>query len=465
MTARILVVDDVTPNARLLETRLATEYYEVKAISSGRDALAIAHDWQPDVILLDVLMPEMDGYEVCRLLKRGRSTSHIPVIMITGLQNSAERWRGLGCGADDFLSKPVEYELLLARLRGIIRFKRLLDEWRARDDTAMALGFRVDRVEDTTATLARVLIVDNLASRSARMRDVLIEDSMTVKQVFQENQASEVIEVEGFDLILISLSLLDGDPLRLVAKLRANAATQDTPLLLLAEPEQRDVLISALDLGANDCLMLPLDENELLLRATNHIRRKRYHDRMRKDVGSALHLAAIDPLTQLYNRRYLGSYLDRLCSDPLGSEFAMLVIDVDRFKSINDRFGHSVGDTVLRGVADTLRGNLRQSDLIARFGGEEFIVIIGALSDEKLAMAIAEKLRGAIEDLRIDHDADVSVTASIGVTIAHGSVAAVAVVDQADAALYEAKRGGRNRVALHGQMPDSTASLQGDTRT
>jgi two-component system cell cycle response regulator len=443
----------------MLETRLATEYYEVKAISVGCDALAIAHDWQPDVILLDIMMPGMDGYEICRMLKSGRSTAHIPVILITGLQNSPDRWRGLSSGADDFMSKPIEYGVLLARLRGIIRFKRLMDQWRARDDTAAALGFRADRPDDHSIAQARVLVIDNLASRAARINDILTAEGLIVTHVEAERDAAETVDDDGFDLILISLSLLDSDPLRLVARLRASKLTQDTPLLLLAEPEERDVLISALDLGATDCLMLPLDENELLLRATNHIRRKRHHDRLRIDVGSALHMAVIDPLTQLYNRRYVRSYLDRLCNDPVGGGFALLMLDVDRFKAINDQFGHTVGDHVLQGVAATLRTHLRQSDLLARFGGEEFIVIIGALSDPDVAMTVAEKLRTAIEAMVVAPG--VKVTASIGVAIATAPAVAASLIDQADAALYHAKRAGRNQVTLHGPLLDPAASAQG----
>jgi two-component system cell cycle response regulator len=265
-----------------------------------------------------------------------------------------------------------------------------------------------------------------------------------------ERQQADSVDDDGYDLILISLSLLDSDPLRLVARLRASTATQDTPVLLLAEPDDRDTLIGALDLGATDCLMLPLDENELRLRATNHIRRKRHHDRLRIDVGSALHMAVIDPLTQLYNRRYVHSYLDRLCSDPLGGRFALLMLDVDRFKAINDRFGHTMGDNVLQGVAQTLRSHLRQSDLLARFGGEEFLVILTALDDPAIAMTVAEKLRSAIETMNIAPG--VMVTASIGVAITQSPAAAAELIDQADAALYDAKRAGRNQVILHGPV-------------
>ena len=149
MTARILIVDDVPANTRLLEAKLPAEYYQVSSAKNGFDALTIAHrDWQPDLILLDVMMPGMDGFECCQRLKDDPATLHIPVVMVTALGEPGERLRGLEAGADDFLTKPVEYETLMARVKSLVRLKRLLDEWRARGETARALGLAADRAAD-----------------------------------------------------------------------------------------------------------------------------------------------------------------------------------------------------------------------------------------------------------------------------------------------------------------------------
>ena len=145
MTARILIVDDMPANTRLLGAKLAAEYYQVSSARDGFEALSIARDWQPDLILLDVMMPGMDGYECCRQLKDDPVTLHIPVVMVTALGEPGERLRGLEAGADDFLTKPVDYDTLMARVRSLVRLKRLLDEWRARGDTARALGLGTDR--------------------------------------------------------------------------------------------------------------------------------------------------------------------------------------------------------------------------------------------------------------------------------------------------------------------------------
>jgi two-component system, cell cycle response regulator len=462
LTARILVVDDVPANVRLLEVRLAAEYYEVKSIRDGRDVVAFADDWQPDVILLDVMMPGLDGYEVCRSLKAKQTTSHIPVIMVTALKEPADRLQGLACGADEFLTKPVEHEILLARLRGIIRLKRLLDEWRARGDTALALGLTANGLHEAVSEPGRALIVDDLMIRAQRLREVLSRDGIATVLAEDESAALEATEVSPYDLIVISLSPMVGDPLRLVAKLRAANMTRDTPLLLVAEPGQRSLVIGGLDLGANDCLMLPLDESEFLLRARNHIRRKHYQDRLRTDVGTALQLAVIDPLTGLYNRRYLIGHLDGLYADTMKPGFAALMIDVDHFKDINDRHGHRIGDCVLQGVSAILRVNLREVDLVARYGGEEFVVIVAA-SDEISAVNVAERLRIAIEQALIEPE--VRVTVSIGVAASAAAFSALSLIEQADSALYEAKRSGRNKVTLRAPLLDHDETLRAPART
>lgn len=127
MTARVLVVDDSLPNRKLLEARLQDEYFEVLGATSGAEAITLAQRWSPDIILLDVLMPVMDGFEACRRLKAQPATAHIPVVMVTSLNDQTERVRGLDAGADDFLVKPVDQATLFARLRALLRVKQVLD--------------------------------------------------------------------------------------------------------------------------------------------------------------------------------------------------------------------------------------------------------------------------------------------------------------------------------------------------
>lgn len=450
MTARILIVDDVPANTRLLEAKLSAEYYQVASARNGFDALTMARDWQPDLVLLDVMMPGMDGFECCRRLKDDPVTLHIPVVMVTALGEPSERLRGLESGADDFLTKPVEYETLMARVRNLVRLKRMLDEWRARGDTARALGLTGDRVTVPSVVGARALVVDDWDFGAQSIQDALALEGIIPGRARSEAEAITLSTAIPFDLIVLSLTLAEEDPLKLASALRAADATRDVPMLLIAEPEERDRLLRGFDLGANDWLLLPVDENELRARARNQIRRKFYQDRLRADLGTALELALTDPLTGLYNQRYLMRHLRGLREGPQSRELAVLMIDVDHFKTVNDDYGHAVGDQALRLIADTLRGNTRVFDSIARYGGEEFVVAMPSTGCEDASVA-AERLRAAVEALAFEPAPGRRCKLTVSVGIACTDDAAVtpeALLHAADLALYEAKRGGRNRVGI-----------------
>jgi len=450
MTARILIVDDVPANTRLLEAKLAAEYYQVASAKDGFEALRMAHEWQPDLVLLDVMMPGMDGFECCRKLKEDVTTLHIPVVMITALGEPAERLHGLESGADDFLTKPVEYETLMARVRSLVRLKRLLDEWRARGETARAMGLTSESVALPAVAGARALVVDDWDLGAQAMQEALSRDGVVAGRARSGAEALALSSAIPFDLIVLSLSLIEEDPLKLASSLRAADATHEIPLLLIAEPEERDSILRGFDLGANDWLVLPLDENELRARARNQIRRKFYQDRLRTDFGTALEMALIDPLTGMYNQRYLMRHLRGLLEGGQNRELAVLMVDVDHFKAVNDDYGHAAGDKALRAIADTLRGNTRAFDSLARYGGEEFVVVMpGTAIDD--ALQAAERLREAVAATPFAYEPGRSVrlTVSIGAACCplHANTPE-ALLRAADVALYAAKRAGRNRVEV-----------------
>jgi two-component system cell cycle response regulator len=445
MTARVLVVDDIAANLRLLEAKLLAEYYEVALASSGPEALTTVQRWMPDVVLLDVMMPGMDGYEVCRRLKAQPSTAHIPVVMITALTDPVERVRGLEAGADDFLSKPVDDATLFARLRALLRMKQVLDAWRLRAETARDLGFEPPPGPSPSVAGARVLIVNEDAAESETLTTVLRADGLEIQPCAEPGEAWDLLLDGAHDVMLLSLSLDGGDALRLASRLRAHAATRDLPVVLVADPAQKGLVLRGFDLGANDHVLRPVDPNELRARVRNQIRRKRYQERLRADLDRSLEMAVTDPLTGLRNRRYVRRHLEGVLRN---SGAAVLLIDVDRFKSVNDTYGHAAGDVVLREVAERVRGHLRAADVVARYGGEEFLVVMsGALAED--AYVVAERLRGAIAAVPVLADGhQLSVTASVGVAAGDIGVQSDDVVSAADAALYRAKNSGRNRVEI-----------------
>jgi two-component system cell cycle response regulator len=451
MTARILIVDDMPANTRLLEAKLAAEYYQVNSARDGFEALGVARVWQPDLILLDIMMPGMDGYECCRQLKEDAVTLHIPVVMVTALGEPGERLRGLEAGADDFLTKPVDYDTLVARVRSLVRLKRLLDEWRARGDTARALGLSTDQVLIPSIAGARALVIDDWDQSAQSILTALAEDGVISACARGGTEAIGMTIAVNFDLVVINLSLADEDPLKLVSILRASDLTHETPMLLVGNLGEKDHLLRGFELGANDWLVQPIDPHELRARARNQVRRKFYQDRLRSDLGTALEMALTDPLTGLYNQRYLRRHLSGLMESGQARQLAILMVDVDHFKSVNDQYGHASGDRALRLIADSLRVNTRVFDSVARYGGEEFVVVMPGTGPVEAAAA-AERLRFAVEEIEFNGTAGVRLplTISIGVAcstpIAEGSPEAL--LHAADTALYDAKRNGRNRVEM-----------------
>jgi len=450
MSGRVLVVDDVEANVKLLEAKLSSEYFEVLTAYHGRAALEVADAELPDVILLDVMMPRMDGFEACRLLKANPRTADIPVVMVTALSDVASRLRGLESGADDFLTKPVNDIALFARVRSLVRLKRMMEELRVREGICRQLGGRDTPVSEDLGP-ARILIVDDDEFAFARMSETLSRIA-TITRGLNYAEAWALLAPDT-DLVIASLSIPGSDALRFVSQCRANEAFRQLPLLLIAEDRDLRRPALGLDLGANDYVTRPVDRNELLARTATQVRRKRLQDRLQESYQRCIALALTDPLTGLYDRAYLDRHLDELMRrvHKDGISAAILMFDIDHFKQVNDTHGHDAGDDVLRELALRTTNSVRSVDLVARQGGEEFVVVMPE-TDLNIAAAVAERLRAAVamEPFTVRATGQkLTVTISIGVTSAAvGEDDRDRMLKRADLALYTAKNHGRNRVEV-----------------
>jgi two-component system cell cycle response regulator len=447
MPARILIVDDHFQNIKFLEARLAAEYYQVISASCGADAIDFARRNLCDMILLDVMMPGLDGFETCRRLKADPLTAHIPVVMVTALDQPVDRLRGLEAGADDFLTKPVDDLALIARLRSLTRLKLSFDELYAR---AKEAGFsRLFAHSAPTGAGARLLLVEDVASLARHVSEALSDD-FEIRHV-ADAQLALFEGVEGnYDLALINLGLKNADALRLCAQFRALERTRDLPLMVLAEADARARILRALDLGVNDFVQRPFHIHELKARIATHLRRKAMLDHLRDNLRASIEWALIDPLTGLHNRRALERKLDELLAR--GTQLSLMILDLDHFKRVNDSHGHDAGDDVLRIVAQRLRAALRGDDLLCRLGGEEFAVLMPG-TDLATAALVAERARAAIAGEPVllgDTGLRLAITVSAGLAEAGAGMAPRDLYRLADAALYCSKELGRDRVTAHG---------------
>lgn len=451
MTARVLIVDDIPTNVKLLEARLTAEYFSVVTASSGAQAIEICQREDVDIVLLDVMMPEMDGFECCQILKRDPRTAHIPVVMITALDQPSDRVRGLESGADDFLTKPVDDIQLMARVKSLVRLKVLTDELRARTRTSHQIA-----LEDASASVSgietgngRILVIDTDQARGERIKAYL-RDQHTVGVL--TNPADAVFEMSGggHELALVSMALEGFDPLRICSQLRTVDQTRTLPIILVAEERDRPQIVRALDLGVNDFIMRPIERHELAARVKTQIRRQRYTVELRESLNSTMAMAVIDELTGLYNRRYFERHLSLILDKSRAQErdVAVMLLDIDYFKAVNDTYGHDVGDVVLKEFALRLQRNIRGVDLACRFGGEEFVVVMPD-TDTRQASHVAERVRMAMaeEGFNAGLNAPLAITVSVGLALNEDdSDTPESLTKRADIALYRAKRSGRNRV-------------------
>ncbi len=454
MTARVLVVDDIEVNVKLLEARLTAEYFLVLTASSGPQALEICASEQVDIVLLDVMMPGMDGFEVCRALKENPATQHIPVVMVTALDQPSDRVKGLEAGADDFLTKPPDDMQLLARVRSLVRLKSLTDELRERARTGQQIAEEdAERaINQISIENGRVLLIDDDAHNARRIVNYLTPVHLVDVLNDPASVAMRIADA-GYEVVLVSMNLKDFDALRVCSQLRTLEQTRNLPIILMAEESDRPRVVRGLDLGVNDFILYPLEKNELAARVRTQLRRYRYARELRESVNHTLAMAVIDGLTGLYNRRYFDRHMSLMLdkAQEQGRDLSVMMLDIDFFKPVNDNFGHGVGDLVLKEFASRLQRSIRGIDLACRYGGEEFVVLMPD-TDQRRAGNIAERIRSAIGEVpfTMENGLEVEITVSIGLALnERADDTPDSVLRRADRALYRAKETGRDRVVFN----------------
>lgn len=485
MTARVLLVDANTASRIVITVKLSAACHAVTQTATGAEALAAARTGPPDIILAELTLPDMTGLDLCRRLRDDPATRHIPLLFLTASPDAALRCAALRAGADGLVSKPVGEAVLLALIRSHLRDRShaMTDglPGAARsvlglaEDAAPFAAQRPRRGERQGLAPAVALVGPDAATAEgwrARLSPHLDEPAAVLSRVEALARTGD----SAPDLYLVAANLeVEGDGLRLLSELRARPASRNAAVVVALAGANDLLGAMALDLGAADLVHCDFPPEETALRLRQHLARKRAADRLRAGVREGLSMAMTDPLTGLHNRRYALAELERMVtgrrrpSDPAdGGPLAVMMIDLDRFKAVNDRHGHAVGDRVLAEVARRLRRSVRPGDLAARIGGEEFLVAGHALTADE-AQDLAERVRRTIGELPVPiaDGAEVTVTASVGLAL-HGAwetdVSArtapqtvARLLDAADRALLRAKAVGRDRVEVTGRPQTGAA--------
>ncbi len=454
--SRILVVDDDPMNVKLVEGILKKEGYESLKAFGGAEAMEKVRHHRPDLVLLDVMMPGIDGYQVTRQLKADPATAGIPVIMITALNGTEDKVRGLECGADEFLTKPVNASELLARAKSMLRLKQYQDQLmlRTHSETAFGEGHGPLATSSGQNRCQHVLLVEDNDKDLRLLSGQIEEQDFDVSVAHDGEAALQRVLAGGIDLVLLDIFLPGMDGFEVCQRLKESSETRDIQVALITCLQDLEGKIKGMELGADDYLVKPVDGRELSARVKALLAKKSYLDRLHAHYEHALSSAISDGLTGLYNQTYFKKYLELELKRSLRQNYptSLLMLDLDDFKGLNDRFGHPVGDKVLQETARLIREAIREVDLAARYGGEEFAVVL-PYSDAKGARVVAERILSALRALRLENEMGpdhASITASVGIAACPDDARdARVLIQQADAMLYRAKASGKNRV----QMP------------
>jgi two-component system, cell cycle response regulator len=457
MVGKILIVDGVATNRIVFKVALVEAFYQPVLAEDGDSCLRIAHDQTPDLILLDLSLPDRSGVTLINQLRADPATRDIPVLALAAGEAADTRVLALQAGADDVLAKPVDLQSLLARVRNLLRSREDVEGLPPIVSGPNLLGLAEAPAQFDGPAIISVMSgqIDAALhlhnSLTHLMTDKIIIQSR--KDAFMDANGTPTHVVP--DVFLIDAALAgSGGGLRVMSELRSRPATRHSAVCIVRTKGTKDSAAIAYDQGADDVVDADTPPLEIAHRLKTLIRRKRRDDHMRANVQDGLRLAVIDPLTSLHNRRYalphLATIAEHAATD--ASVFAVMVIDLDHFKSVNDQFGHAAGDTVLVEVARRLQTNLRADDLLARIGGEEFLIALPNTNFED-ACAAADRLCRAIEErpIPVGFASNLRVTVSIGLAVSsdqNGPETVSKIIGRADSALLAAKSEGRNKVTI-----------------
>ena len=428
----ILVVDDNLQNLKLLFALLDREGYQARPVNNGSLALRAVEAAPPDLILLDINMPEMDGYEVCKSLKRNPDTRDIPIIFLSAYQNIEDKLTAFQAGGVDYVTKPFSKEEVLARVEAQLRIVFLQHELKEQN---ILLRNEIAEREKAQTNLRKLAQAVNFSGTPIVITDL----AGTIE--FVNAAFSAVTGYTAEDAI--------GQTPRILKSGKTDAAVYAEMWKTLAKGNSwRGDLLNRRKNGElywDHMVISPItDENG---KTTHYVAVRSDVTERKIEEQRLAHLATHDVLTGLPNRAFFLTRLEHAIAlaKRAGTMVAVLFVDLDDFKTYNDRYGHSVGDEILCEFGQRLRTSLRTSDTLARFGGDEFVCLLENVANESSVAVVIEKILKEIEKPIVTaYDGEILISASIGVSIfPHDDSEANALIEMADTAMYRAKENRR----------------------
>lgn len=463
---RILIVDDDPVNTKLLTSMLPTDKYAVITALTGEMCLEKTMREHPDLILLDIMMPGLDGYEVTRQLKKDSTTQNIPVMLITALDEQADKIKGLEAGADDFLNKPVNTFELRARVQSLLRLKVYHEQLKTRSQSENSVLMpSVPGAGEETIYSPLILVVEDDEKDVRLFQKYLDPEGFRLKIIGDGEAAIEFAREESIDLILLDIMLPGMDGFEVIKQLKKMAKHRNAQLVVVTQVDDLKSKILGINLGIDDYLIKPINREELIARVHSLLKKKAYMDRLSTQFENALQAAISDKLTGIYNHAYFKHFIDLEVKRAIRQKhsLALIMIDIDNFKKYNDTYGHPAGDALLKWIGKVLRESIREVDVPARYGGEEFAVVL-PYADREGAPVVAERIRTAISAesfMTPDMKNTGKTTVSMGIAYyPEDAASAKELIKLADKALYRAKREGKDRVCIYQKDAETPAETE-----
>ncbi|HHM06173.1 MAG TPA: response regulator [Gammaproteobacteria bacterium] len=434
---KALVVDDAKLFQHMLGVMLEEEGVECRFAASGAECFDVLEQGPVDMVFLDLHLPDMKGYDVSRRLRETPATQLLPIVLLTADEDDEVLRRGFDAGISEVLRKG-DFDELCQTLKRFVRRMRHVCK-------------------------GRVLYVEDNRAMAALTTRMLVNVGLEVEHFTNAETAFAALQCNDYDIVVTDIVVEGGmSGLGLVSAIRTLDGDKcDLPILAVSGLDDVARRIELLRQGANDYVAKPLLEEEFIARVGNLITNKQLLDEVKAQRKQLAEMAVTDQLTRLHNRHFLFETAQKFTSNAYRHHepLSVLVVDLDHFKVINDSHGHAQGDAVLKAVAGLMRSNVRAGDVIARFGGEEFVLVFPRcpLPD---ACAKAEVLRQKLDAL---HPVGISVSASFGVATlpVDEKITFDELFKMADRALYAAKEQGRNRVVSYHSLPVSAAAAMG----